>query len=294
MVNAEEISGELRKKVREAQRDEITEHHFYAKLARSVKDKEKRRMLDRISKEEMGHYQFWKEYTEEDVSPNTLKIWLYLLSYRLFGITFAMKRMEGDEERAQDNYEAIANSIPEAKKLIEDESFHERSLVEMIDERRLNYTGAVVRGLNDGIVEITGEVAGLSLVLQNPALIGVIAFITGVAGALALASSEYLAASWDEGPQTPLGSAAYTIIAYIITITFLIFPYILLNDTYLSLILVIINATILILILNYQLAIAKSIDFRRRASEMLAISLGIAALSFVIGFFIREFLHIGI
>ncbi|NYT11271.1 MAG: hypothetical protein GKC03_01810 [Methanomassiliicoccales archaeon] len=115
--------------------------------------------------------------------------------------------MEGDEEKAQENYESITKSIPEAKKLVEDENFHERSLLEMIDERRLRYTGAVVRGLNDGIVEITGEVAGLTLVLGNPALIGIIAFITGIAGAFALASSEYLAASWEEGPQTPIAAA---------------------------------------------------------------------------------------
>lgn len=293
MVYAEEIDGELRKKVKEAQRDEITEHHFYARLAKSIRDPEKRNVLSRISEEEMEHYQFWKNYTEEEIRPNILKIWLYLLSFRLFGITFVIKRMEGDEGNAQKKYQAIAQSIPDVKKLIEDESYHERSLLKMIDERRLNYTGAVIRGLNDGIVEITGEVAGLTFVLQDPALIGVIAFITGIAGALALASSEYLAASWEEGPQTPIGSAAYTIVAYIITVTFLIFPYLLLNDTFLSLLLVIINAAILILILNYQLAIAKSIRFRRRASEMLAISLGIAALTFVIGFLIREFLHLG-
>jgi hypothetical protein len=35
----------------------------------------------------------------------------------------------------------------------------------MIDERRLNYTGAVVKGLNDGIFEITGEVAVLTFVI---------------------------------------------------------------------------------------------------------------------------------
>jgi demethoxyubiquinone hydroxylase (CLK1/Coq7/Cat5 family) len=82
----------------EAQRDEITEHHFYGKLARSIRDPEKSRVLSRISEEEVGHNQFWKKYTREDIRPNTLKIWLYLLSYRLFGITFAIKRMEEDED----------------------------------------------------------------------------------------------------------------------------------------------------------------------------------------------------
>ncbi|NYT11272.1 MAG: hypothetical protein GKC03_01815 [Methanomassiliicoccales archaeon] len=73
-MRAEEISGELRERVMDAQRDEITEHHFYAKLASSVKDREKSRVFDQISKEEMAHYRFWKKYTGVDVSPNRLKI----------------------------------------------------------------------------------------------------------------------------------------------------------------------------------------------------------------------------
>jgi len=55
-----------------------------------------------------------------------------------------------------------------------------------------------------------------------------------------------------------------------------------LNDPFLSLFVVIINAAILIVILNYTLSVAKKMQFTRGVSEMLGISLGIAALTFVL------------
>ncbi len=56
------------------------------------------------------------------------------------------------------------------------------------------------------------------------------------------------------------------------------------NDPFLSLFVVIINAAILIVILNYTLSFAKKMQFTRGVSEMLGISLGIAALTFVLGY----------
>jgi len=84
-----------------------------------------------------------------------------------------------------------------------------------------------------------------------------------------------------------------TIVAFLISVKFLIFPNLLLSDPFISLLLTVMNAVILILVLNCNLAVAKDIRFRRRGSETLAISMGIAALAFVIGHVIREFLHLG-
>lgn len=288
-----EIDDELRNSIIEAQRDEITANIFYSKLASRTKDPHNNEVLDRISREEKGHYNILKKYSGRDVSPRRAHLIWYSFVSLIFGITFAIKLMESNEVKTQTEYGNIVERVPELGWIVEEEGAHEGVLLQMIDERRLNYTGAVVRGLNDGIVEITGEVAGLTFVFEDTRLIGVVAIITGVVGSLSLASSEYLAARWEGGNQTPVGSAAYTLVAFLITVGFLIFPYLAFTDPFLSLILVIINAIILILILNYSLAVAKNIRFTRRASEMLAISLSIAAATFILGYLIREFLHIG-
>ena len=80
------------------QQGEITEHHIYKKIASAQKDPHNREVLERISKDELGHYAIWKGYTHQDVAPVTLRIWYYYLIARVFGITFAIKLLENVEK----------------------------------------------------------------------------------------------------------------------------------------------------------------------------------------------------
>ena len=41
----------------------------------------------------------------------------------------------------------------------------------MLDEERLQYTGSMVLGLNDALVELTGALAGLTFAFQNLRLV---------------------------------------------------------------------------------------------------------------------------
>ena len=51
----------------------------------------------------------------------------------------------------------MQNELPEAAKMLEDERRHEKELYNMLDEERLHYIGAMVLGLNDALVELTGS-----------------------------------------------------------------------------------------------------------------------------------------
>jgi len=114
--------------------------------------------LKRIAKEELGHYKKWKKYTGKDVKASKIKVAMYTLLAKLFGITFAIKLMEGGEEAAQKNYGSVVEKIPEASEIIKEEIEHEHLLINMIDEERINYIGSMVLGINDAIVEITGRI----------------------------------------------------------------------------------------------------------------------------------------
>jgi rubrerythrin len=72
-----DISEELRKKLLTYQKNEITEHHIYGKLAMKVRHTENRRILENISHDEFRHYQVWRTYTRQDVAPDQWKIWKY-------------------------------------------------------------------------------------------------------------------------------------------------------------------------------------------------------------------------
>ncbi len=285
------LSPQTLSALRAAQRNEITEHLIYSRLARRMRDPANARVLARLAEAEMGHYHFWKKFTGHELKPSRRKAaWFYWVS-RLFGLTFGIKLMERGEERAQVVYGRIAREIPEAGRIVEDEDRHEGELVAMLNEEMLRYVGSIVLGLNDALVELTGALAGLSFALQNTRLIALAGLITGIAASFSMAASEYLSQK-SEGAANPLKSSLYTGIAYIFTVLLLIVPYLLFPHYLVCLAFTLALAILVILVFNYYISVAKDLPFRRRFAEMAAISLGVAALSFGIGYLIRLFLGI--
>ncbi len=174
-----------------------------------------------------------------------------------------------------------------------EENVHEQQLLGMLDEERLRYAGSVVLGLNDALVELTGALAGLTLALQNGKLIALSGLITGIAASLSMAASEYLSTRSEKTEKNPVLASIYTGIAYILTVSLLVLPYLLSPETYiLDLIITLITAVIIIAIFNYYISVAKGESFRARFAEMAILSLSVAAFSFGIGYLIRIWLGI--
>ena len=288
------LGEETRKLILSSQKNEITEHIIYEKLSKSTKNPQNKRILKQIASDELKHYNFWKKYTNEDVKPNKLKVWIYYIIAKIFGLTFGTKLVENGEEQAQVTYEKISSYVPSAKRIVEDEDKHERQLIELIDEERLRYVGSIVLGLNDALVELTGALAGLTFTLHNTRVIAMAGLITGVAASLSMAASAYLSTKSKEGKGNPLKASLYTGSAYVITVMFLIFPYLLFTNLYLSLGVTVLNAIAVIFIFTFYVSIAKDIPFKDRFLEMALISLGIAALTFCIGYLIGIFLNVGL
>ena len=288
------IDENVRSQIISYQRNEITEHHIYKRLAKTIKSPENQRVLERIADDERAHYEQWKTYTQQEVKPDRLKIWFYTRIGQLFGFTFAVKLMERGEEGAQENYASLATVVEEAEKIAQDEHAHEDALLTMLDEERLRYAGSMVLGLNDALVELTGTLAGLTLAFQNTRLIALSGSITGIAAALSMGASEYLSTKSEETEKNPLKASLYTGAAYIVTVLLLILPYLLIDNYYLCLAVTLAVAVAIIAVFNYYIAVAKDEPFKQRFSEMAGLSLGVAGLSFVVGLLIREFLGIEI
>jgi len=276
------------------QKGEITEHHIYQKIAAAQRDPHNREVLERIARQELGHYEIWKQYTRQDVAPATLRIWFYYLIARVFGMTFAIKLMEGVEKRAQVNDQGLADQIPESKEILVNEQNHERELIALINEERLKYVGSVVLGLNDALIEFTGTLAGLTFAIQNTQIIAVAGLIMGVAATLSMGASEYLSQRSDGGPTDPIKASFYTGAAYIATVALLILPYLILKSPYHALVFTLTGAILVIVLFTFYISVAKDLPFWRRFGEMLLICLGIAAISFVIGILIRTLLNVNV
>ena len=275
-----------------ARRIEIAAHFVYHKLSQSAMDPHNKSVLKQISDDELKHYNFWKKYTSQDAKPNKLSIWKYYLISRIFGITFGIKLMEKVEGKVQAIYKEISKYVPAAIDIEKDEKEHKRKLIDLIDEERLRYVGSMVLGLNDALVGLTGALVGFTLAFRNTRLIATAGFITGIAASLSMAASEYLSTKSEGSSRDPFKASAYTGSAYVMTGLFLIFPYVIFTNYYFCLGLMLFNAIIVILIFTFYVSLAKDIPFWKRFSEMAVISIGIATLTFFIGFFVRMFLKI--
>lgn len=289
------LPGDSIRKISILQKNEITENHIYTRLAQVTRDPHNREVLTRIAGEELQHYTVWKEYTGREIGPDMLRVWFYYLFARLLGLTFAIKLMEGVEQGAQKGDRDLLLVIPEMPAMLENEAVHERELIALIDEERLRYIGSVVLGLNDALVEFTGTLAGLTFAIQNSQIIAVAGLITGVAASLSMAASEYLSQRSDATAGTKAGRAAlYTGSTYIVTVTLLILPFLVLESPYMALLFTLAGAVAVIFVFTFYISVAKDLPFWKRFAEMAAISLGIAAISFLIGLLIRVVLNVNV
>ncbi len=277
-----------------AQKNEITGSVIYARLADKIKDPSNSALLKRISEEEASHYRFWASRTGVEVKPSMIKVFRFFWLSRILGLTFGVKLLERDEDKAQIDYDSLAEFIPGVKAIAEDEEKHEKELIEMIEEERLQYAGSVVLGLNDALVELTGALAGLTLAFANTRMIALAGLVTGIAASLSMAASEYLSTKAEDGGTNPLKSSLYTGTAYIVTVAILIFPYLVFSNYLVCLGITMFNAILIIFLFNYYISVAKDLNFKKRFAEMSLISIGVAAVSFGIGVVIKKFIGIEI
>lgn len=275
-----------------AQKEEINGHLMYKKLAK--RDKKNSELLSKIASEELKHYYILKKITQKDVKPNKFKLFMFNILEYLFGITFVLKLMEKSEDKAQANYKFLENKYPEIKSLLEEEEKHEDELIKLINEERLKYVGSIVLGMNDALVELTGTLTGFTFAMQNNKLISLAGLITGIAAALSMAASEYLSTKTENNEKNPFLASIYTGIAYIITVALIILPFFFPINPYISLAITLVIGVAIIAVFTYYISIVQDLSFRKRFTNMVSISMGVAILSFLIGLLARSILGIQI
>ncbi len=276
------------------QQNEINAHVIYKKLSGRMKDPHNKQVLKEISDDELKHYNRLKAETGLELKPNYWTVQFFYFLSIIFGITFGVKLMEKTEDKAKEEY---GNGDPVLEEILKDEEKHEQYLINMIDEKKLNYMGSIVLGLNDALVELTGALAGYTFAFQNTKLIALTGLITGISASFSMAASEFLSTRQEEEGEeggTAGTAALYTGIAYVLTVVILILPFLLIQNPFVSLITTLVLAVLIIFAFNYYISVAKDLNFKRRFFEMAGISLGVAAISFVVGIIVKQVFGIDI
>jgi len=280
-----------RRLLEQMQVNEATDSAIYKNIARRIKGPN-REVILRMAQDEEAHCALWSRYTGKTVRPKRIKVLWYTLMSWLFGITFVIHLLEFGEDKAGRNYADLMEDVPEAREIMAEEERHEEELASMVDEERLKYIGSMVLGLNDALVELTGALAGFTLALGSNSMVGLAGFITGVSATLSMAASEYLAKKAEPDEQHPLKAAVYTGIAYLITVAILLLPYVLFTSPYVALGCCLFNAACIIAAFTYFVSVVRRESFRPQFMEMICISFGVAAVSFLIGWAAKTWMGI--
>jgi len=276
--------------VEKMQLDEITEYEIYIKLSKWIKDPVNSSLLKEIGTDNLKHYKVLKKYTQKDIKADKVKVFIYSLLTKLFGLTFGLKLMESREQSAGANYGIHIDKLPELKQIEVEENEHEQKIISMISERKIHFVGSIVLGLNDALIELSAALTGFTFALQSTKLIIIAGLITGISGAMSMSASEYLSLKAENRDINPLTGALFTGAAYLITVILLIIPFFLITNHKLALMIMLLAASLVVLVFSFYISVAQEISFTHRFIEMLIIVFGISFISYCIGFFINKYI----
>ena len=160
-------------------------------------------------------------------------------------------------------------------------------------QKKMKISGAIVLGMHDALVSLTGLIAGLTFSLTDRYIIILSAVIASVTAGLSMGASEYLAEKTNENPYA-LHAGAMTGLAYLGTCTMLIAPFFIIRNAYTALIASFTIAILMILICNLCIGHVRGRPFWRHAVEMLVICAGVSIIAFIIGEVAKNILGIAI
>lgn len=163
----------------------------------------------------------------------------------------------------------------------------------MKNKKCFQYTGALVLGMHDALVELSGIIAGLTFAIEDRRIIIMTGAIAAVAASLSMAAANYQAQRADNNPAA-LTAAFYTGLMYVTTSAMLIFPFTVIPNRFWALGMMGMIAVLIIFGFNCAMGYATGRPFIKRFVEMLSICVGVSIASFIIGGAAKYFMGVNI
>ena len=288
-----------RERLLHLQRMEATEAEVYRRLAEMQEDPVNRSILKGIALEEERHEAVIAKMTGEEVKADRAKVARQIVLARLFGFTFSVKMMEATEQDAAAEYRNLG-----LHDIAEEEEAHEQNMIRMLDEERLRYSGSVVLGMSDALIELTGALAGLTFALQDLNLVALAGLVTGIAAAFSMGASEYLSSRTEKKAESAVKAAFFTWISYLLTVLLLVAPFLIfqadspefhgLGPHVQALMCTFAAGLLIVALFNFYLSVIEEVSFRSRFLEMAGILGVVSLISYGIGITLRGVLGVDI
>lgn len=321
MENTEYVSPEF---ARHLILDELFDLSLYKRL-REISGPELHQTLDELIKVENGHLSFWQDLFRTHISElnfaRRLKLQAIVLVCRLFGAPAVDLILEAIEVYGIRKYLTLWNENKDnpmgkaVRGILMDEFEHEDEIVGRLKDRIINPDRIrnIFLGLNDGMVEILGAVAGFFASFGQNALVLVAGLTTAVAGSLSMAAGAYVASSSenevrrtqeekarflgkgaDDGEirEEPAFSTAVIVgISYFIGASFPLLPVIFGAHTALWSIL---SAGTIVILVSMALSFLSGMEIRKRVLTNVVIIAVAAGVTYLIGMLVRNLLGVEI
>ena len=184
LKNGKTFSPEVIRQIKRAQVNEVTEYHIYKHLSRTIKSASNKTVLNKIADQELEHYRFWMNFNDE-VEPRWWEVRLYIIFTYLFGLVFCLKLMERSEAAAQKKYLKLVSVIPEVAKIAQEETNHERDLLNLLTDIHLKSFGTRLISVNLVLFVSSGVIAVIYLFMNQIYSPGLI--LTGTAFLVSMA-----------------------------------------------------------------------------------------------------------
>ena len=293
------VDDSKRERLLHLQRMEATEAEVYRRLAKMQEDPVNQSILEGIALEEERHEAVIAKMTGEEVKADRAKVTRQIVLARLFGFTFSVKMMEATEQDAAAEYRNLG-----LHDIAEEEEAHEQNMIGMLDEERLRYSGSVVLGMSDALVELTGALAGLTFALQDLNLVALAGLVTGIAAAFSMGASEYLSSRTEKKAESAVKAAFFTWISYLLTVLLLVAPFLIfqadspefhgLGPHVQALMCTFAVGLLIVALFNFYLSVIEEVSFRSRFLEMAGILGMVSLISYGIGIALRGALGVDV
>lgn len=301
---------------------ELSDYHVFKKLSENEKDKRLKAVLERLARMEQKHMKIWgrmlkKEKNFQLGGLSTLikiRIFWLVITRKVLGVAFVSKLLGEKELEALKEYANILKDISLSREerrninmIMADERENEQSLQRNIHqyEGKLNYLRSIILGLNDGLVEVLAVVTGLAAVASTGLIVAIGGIIVGASGTLSMAGGTYLSSKSHslveeaikenvEKDTTPSKEALYTGVYYLIGAFIATLPFIIGLSGIRGTLWAIILVSIALTVSSVVIAIVSGTEIKKRVFESIAISLGAAFATILLGSIIKFYFGITI
>ena len=268
---------------------------LFRMLARRASAKGPHVLLDRLAFHCTQRLNVIEQHMEGGLPPKRLSVLLALCLLRVLFWGLALRIMERRLQRQSRRYSRLERHyplMPGAVAAVDADA--EKLGAYLGDSDADTFMSAVVLGLNDALVEMTGALAGFTMVLQNNRLIMLAGFTTGIAATLSMAASEFFSQKAAADGAQPRLAATYTGLAYLVTVLLLLLPYMLCPDPLVALGICMVIACLIILVFTWVDSLLRGTSFWRGFLQMAGISFGVALAIFLLSWLVRAWLGIEI